>query len=197
MIYLKNIYTHQSVLMAVPDHFNIGDQAIALREMQILNQLRINSFNVIRLQYGEGKAKLAKLIPADYLILYHGGGNLGSLWKDEENQFRKILINQRKQKIIVFPQTVFFDMDRKTDIQYFQESKEIYSSHPNLTIFVREQFSLEFMREYMPEVQVILVPDVVLTYKPPLSKRKRNGTLLCLRNDKERTITQNEYNFIL
>lgn len=97
--------------------------------------------------------------------------------------FRTILKEFPNNKIIVLPQTCFFD---NVDNSFFNESLKCYSNHKNLTFFAREIYSLEFMKKYFPKCNVLLAPDIVLYNEKILFKNERKDALCCLRNDKEK-----------
>lgn len=186
------------ILLDTPEHGNLGDQAITLAEKQLLNdifphekykEVTANSINYLEKIY-------AIFTPAYRNILINGGGFLGSLWPGEEERFRRILKAFRKQKIIVFPQTVTFDMDSDEGMDYFRQSREIYSLHPNLIIFLRDKKSYVFMQEYFPRVQIYLVPDIVLRLKVETVHNQRKKILFCMRKDIERRITDEEYTYV-
>lgn len=176
------------LLLQVPEHGNIGDQAITLAEEQWLERLKLEYFEVPA-ESTDGKEFTYAEASTYQKVLVHGGGFLGSLWPVEEYRFRRILEAFKKQRVIVFPQTITFDMKTDQGRSFFEESKKAYTSHPNLTIFVRETKSLQFMREYMPTVDVRLVPDCVTTLDVQDYNYDRTGILLCLRSDKEKNIS--------
>ena len=186
--YIKNICSHDVVLIGTPEHRNIGDHAIALAEIQLLESLGIQYFEIPSEEFGKWKRKLTFAFSKNYTILYHGGGNLGSIWPEEEYIFRNILKCFSDNRIIVFPQTIFFDNATDDDKAFLKDSIRIYSEHTNLRIYVREQFSFDFMREYMPYVDVQLVPDAVMALNVCGYSFRREGLLLCMRNDREKTI---------
>ena len=187
--YIRRVFLKKALLLQSPLYANLGDQAIAIAELQVLRKLKISCLDY---PWKEDVERIcARFTPEKCLILQQGGGNLGQLWMREENRFRATLSLFRNHNIIVFPQTIYFDMETEEGRACFEKSREIYESHQNMTMFVREQFSYDFMREYMPKVNVQLVPDMAMLLCPPKERKNqgRQGILLCLRNDKERTIT--------
>lgn len=191
--YVKATAFRKTVLFHSPLHGNLGDHAIAEAELEFLERMNVSC---IDFPWIKGVEKhIARVTPRRRLVLRHGGGNLGQLWLREERQFRTLISTFKKNKIIVFPQTVFFDMESEEGRKCFEESKKIYESHSNLTIFVRENISYDFMKENMPDVHVVLVPDMamLLNWKKDEKRNKnRKGVLLCLRGDKEKTLTDEE-----
>lgn len=182
-----SIITNKTILLDTPIHGNIGDHAIALAEHQILNEQHIKYAELPASIIGSKEWLLALLTPSSKQILIHGGGFMGCLWPWEEYRFRRILKAFSRQHVTVFPQTVTFDLETEEGRAFFEESKAIYCAHPHLTVFVREQKSYDFMKKYMPEVKTILVPDVVTVLESHIKAGKRKGILLCMRNDLEKT----------
>ena len=195
--YIGDIFSHNTVLIGTPEHNNIGDQAITLAEIQILQDLGIHYFEIPSGKFGKWKRKFAFAFPKNYTILYHGGGNLGSIWPEEEYNFRNVLRCFPENRVIVFPQTVYFDLQTDEDKAFLEKSIMIYSAHPKLTIFVREQYSFDFVKKYMPDVDVHMVPDAVMTLNVGNYSLQRDGVLLCLRDDKERTLATDAIEDIL
>lgn len=187
--YICNIRKFQAVMFNSPVYENLGDQAIFLAEEEYCNANGIKIFDCA------GADRLiplySKLTPKNCLVLISGGGNMGELWMAEELKIRKIIRKFKKNRIVIFPQTVYWNMDTEEGRKCFEESKACYGSHPDLTVFVREKMSLEFMRENMPEVKTLMVPDMTMIMERHFDK-KRNGVLLCMRNDKEKTIPEKE-----
>ena len=178
----------QAILLQIPEHGNLGDHAIALAERQMLKALNIR---VLEYPHSRGIERYcAWITTSKKLILIHGGGYLGQLWPGEEKRFQATIAAFSRNPVIVFPQTVYFDLDTEAGQRCFEASRAAYTAHPNLTIFLRERYSRDFMREYMPEVHVELVPDMVMGLEMPVRPVRREGLLICLRRDKEKTLLE-------
>lgn len=178
------------LLLDTPEHGNLGDQAIALAEKQLLREwFGEDSFFEITASQIDGFEKvLSKFTPTSQIILIHGGGFLGSLWPAEEYRFRRILAAFPAQKIVVFPQTVTFDESTDEGKLFLQGSIESWCAHPSLTIFCRERKSLQQIRKNFLGVEAFLVPDIVLGLEAPKFKTEREGVLFCMRADHERDL---------
>lgn len=190
MKYAVDVRKCSFVLMDTPTHENLGDHAIVLAEMQVVKECspscKIHETTAIEINHQE--RFFAAVTPMNQYILVNGGGFLGALWPDEEERFRRIVQAFKKQKIIVFPQTVTFDSTTPEGRKYLEESQQIYASHPNLTIFVREKRSYVFMQQYFPTVRCLLVPDVVTLLDIPDMTQSRKGILFCMRRDQEKAL---------
>lgn len=173
-------------LIFTPEHANLGDHAIAYAESILLKKAGINYYEIT------GK-KLYELEQYGYLsilnhatILINGGGNLGILWPLIEKMNRAIIIQNPDSKIYVFPNSIFYgndDYGRKE----FETSKKIYNSHRNLHLCARERISYDIMKDAYKSVE--LVPDMVFTLNESYDTLERNGCLWCMRNDVERTLS--------
>lgn len=178
------------LLLDTPEHGNIGDQAIALAEQQLLDEWHGSGsyFEVTANQVDRFEKAFAKLSPMNQVILVHGGGFLGALWPNEEYRFRRILEAFSDHKVVVFPQTVTFDLESEGGRAFFEDSVRAYTSHPDLTICCRECRSFAFVRDHFPGVKTELVPDVVLSLDVPRADAERGCVLLCMRGDRERVL---------
>ena len=185
--YKKHI-KNKMILIDTPSGGNLGDHAIVLAELQELNAMGISTYELTNMQINYRENNYAKITPRNQCVLVPGGGFLGSLWPDEEERFRRIVKAFKKQKIIVFPHTITFDLTTTEGREYLEESQQIYSSHPNLIIFVRENRSYEFMQQFFPKVKCFLVPDIVTLLNIPVKKQIRSGILFCMRSDLEKSI---------
>lgn len=115
---------------------------------------------------------------------------MGSLWPVEEGMVRKVIQTFRNNKIVIFPQTLYFTDDEEGRKQK-DVSKKIYGMHKNLTLFLRENKSYELAKIDMKLKNVYLAPDMVLALNILSRKSEvRKNVLFCLRNDKERVLTE-------
>ena len=186
------------MLISTPSHGNLGDHAIYIAELQLLQKLhpKIKFIDLNDRQIGRIENIYAINTPPNIVIAVHGGGFLGSLWPQCEYRFRRTLQAFPNNKVIVFPQTITFDVTTKEGKAFLRESQKIYSAHRKLTIFVREKKSFAFMQQYFPTVKCILVPDIVTILDISLKEEKRNGILFCMRHDLEKTLDKNSFDFM-
>ncbi len=172
------------ILMGTPHHGNIGDLAIAYAEEKMLKRYFPNH-KVYIMQ--EEKLDICAEKVKDYIntediILLHGGGNIGDTYVMPEKGRRKVIETFPNNKIIVFPQTAYFEDSTELEI-----SKKIYNAHPKLVIMARENKSFEFMKKHFCNAKAYLTPDIVMTLKETEDKL-RNGVVLMFRRDKEKTL---------
>ena len=183
-IIFQYLFYHQKVyLLGSAIHGNLGDQAIFNTEKLFIKN--VLNYKVINMEvaFVTNNINFIKKIIKNHPIFIQGGGFLGSLWQYEENMFRLVVKNFPNNTIIVMPQTVYFE---KKDF-FIEESKQIYSSNPNVTFFCREEYSFNFMKKNFKKCNIELVPDIVL-YNSPIDDKKniRNNVLFCIRSDKEK-----------
>lgn len=180
-------------LIGTPEHGNLGDHAIAIAEQKFL----ANYFpyrKVIEITGDHFRAdaeRIAKQVSKRVTVLITGGGFLGNLWMLEEIMVRKVIELFPGNKIVIFPQTIFFE-DNETKESEFQITKCIYQNHKDLHIFVRESASYEFIKDKLYGgnfADCRLVPDIATYLNVSESKIIRDVILLCLREDKERTLS--------
>ena len=182
---LKNILSSDTIIfIGTPQHGNVGDQAIVLASLFFFEKNGNNSvFEISAPDYYLCK-RLLKLYCKTQTFCLHGGGNMGVDYFRNEQIRRDIITSFRKNKLVIFPQTIDYGT---TDVgkRELENSIKIYNAHPNLTIFAREKYSFELMKKYYTNAKIYLVPDIVLSWTPTLSQAKRKGALFCLRHDKE------------
>lgn len=170
-------------LVFTPQHANLGDHAIALAEQRMLDRLGIDFFEVtgeeLRILEHHG---LLRLLDGS-LILVNGGGNLGSLWPEIERLNRQLILRNSKARIMVLPNSIYYDNEGD-----FEVSRKIYNEHPDLRFYARERLSYESMRLAYRDVK--LIPDMVLTMDESRRGQKRQGCLICLRQDVEGTLCE-------
>ena len=182
--------------MGIPQHANLGDSAIALAEEKLINAY----FPKYKKYYMQEEyldiccQKTKKYIDDEDIILLHGGGNIGDIYDRPERGRRKVIETYQNNKIIIFPQTAYFSNTDKGK-EELEVSKKIYNAHKNLVIMAREQKSYEFMKEHFYNAKVYLTPDIVMTLNKSVNK-PRKGALFIFRNDREKTINEQEFEII-
>ena len=172
------------ILMGTPHHANIGDLAIAYAEEKMIKQLFPDKkLYVMQEEKLDVCAKRVKnYIKKDDIILLHGGGNIGDTYVTPEQGRREVISSYPNNKIIIFPQTAYFENEEELDI-----SKKVYNAHNNLIIMAREKRSYDFMKKHFYNAKIYLTPDIVMSLKE-ISDIKRSGALLMFRRDKEKTL---------
>ena len=186
---IRRDHNRKIVFFNTPEHDNLGDQALTCAELIFVkdNIPDLPCYEVTGSEMLGAIFGLGGLIQKNDIIAIHAGGYLGTIWFfGGEQRCRKILKTYKHNKIIIFPQTVYYSDDEFGNSE-LKKSKSIYSECDNLTIFVREKFSYDFLKEHFRECNVKLVPDMVLYFQKYNKCYLRKGVLLCLRKDHEKT----------
>lgn len=192
---VKNFKKEKIILVGTPLHGNLGDQAITIAELKFLKDYFPNSYHIeISSDFIFRDTWAYRPIVKNHTILIHGGGFIGTLWMNEEMMTRKVINTFKKNKIIIMPQTIYFENT------YFgerikKETKEVYSKHPRIYICTRESKSYEIAKKIFNN-QVYLIPDMVTYLKYKYNCKERNGIIFCMRNDKEKKITDKDKKLI-
>lgn len=178
----------------VPKHKNMGDQAIAYATHKYLDKY-FSEYEVIEVVhydiYKYCKA-IKRVLNKSDLIFIHGGGNLGTLYLQDEVARRFIIKKFKDNKIISMTQTVYFSNDEKGKREEAKTSN-IYNSHPDLTLLAREEKSYEIMKRLFTNAKVIKCPDIVFSLENIRNRDSINREYIttCFRSDIESIIDKN------
>ena len=183
---------HISFFVLTPTHTNLGDHAITYTFLNIFKSLNIAIFSLSFQELCLLKAKNHLNIMNGNPIFINGGGNLGTLWPNLELVMRCVISSNPNSTITILPNTIFYSNSEK-DFSELNISKQIFNSHSHVKIFARERYSYEFMKNHYNDVE--LCPDIVLSLNQT-QNLKREGCLLCLRQDKEKTLTKHDLDII-
>jgi pyruvyl transferase EpsO len=175
-----------------PVHGNVGDLMIAL------GTLRFFEKNGVEIRQ---KVNCLSARPASGLkpqkngtIFLHGGGNFGDIYSKPQKLRENIVSSFPENKIIGLPQSVHYENPAAA-----ARTKRINKAHPNLVLFVRDKWSLEFTGNEIDE-RVLLVPDMAhqltpdfqaMSTKPP--SQKSTQTLSLLRRDVEKSLNTESF----
>ena len=175
----------KAIMLATAEHANIGDAAITLAEQQVLSEQFPEYFQVeiSTYEFRQKEAFLHAILNSEDILFIHGGGNVGDLYLVEEELHRKIISEFPNNKIVIFPQTIYFS-DTERGALELTKSSRIYNSHKDLTLFARGETSLEIAKKHFYKVKTILMPDSAHVLRSHYVF-DRSGALLCLRDDKE------------
>lgn len=200
--YLVNRELYKSKSKAIfvvgsPEHDNLGDHAITMAQMDFLKK-SFPDYTLIeivadRLTYN--LKCLEQYSTPDDIFVLQGGGNFGIEYFREEEVRRKIITKFPNNKIILFPQTIFFG-DTELGRKEYKKTQSIYSAHKDLTLVAREKTSYELMKEGFKQNEVLLTPDIVMSLDITEPQRARSGALMCIRADKESIFSEAEKQII-
>lgn len=177
-------------IMLLPEHGNMGDQAIAIAEKKFIKDI-LPDYSILEILINDTSNLLGlikKNIKTEDIIFLHGGGNIGDIYMKNEIFRRKIIKCFKNNKIISFPQTIHFSSSKSGLIE-LEKSKKIYNNHSNLLLTAREETSYAIMKNIFPKNKVILTPDMVLYLNEQDKKDVRENIFVCLRSDRESIIS--------
>ena len=167
------------IYLDLPYHSNIGDTLIWMGADQFLRSLPHTCL---------GQHSIATFdfrpLPHDAVILLHGGGNFGDLWRKHQDFRLRVISTYPGNRIIVLPQTIHYDSPSvmASDIQ-------LLNRHPQLTICVRDDQSAEQMKQNGFTGQLLLLPDMAFCINKELLIEQKSKVskeaMLVLRADKE------------
>lgn len=200
---MKNVDCESKIvyLFATPFSGNLGDHLIT-RSVRNFMDNNLELCNIIEITIPHfifDKNNIKKFIKPDDLLLVTGGGFMGSLWPEGELVVRDVVEMFPNNKIVIFPQTIYFSKDDKGRSMK-EESKRIYNQHENLFISVREKRSLELLKcEFNLMKNEIYVPDIALFEKVTINREifDRDGMLMCMRSDKEKIDNSVYLNYLM
>ena len=194
---LLNEHNKKIWFIATPIYSNLGDYAIVYAQYKLFDDinLRDNIVELTRYEYEVLKNKLGNIINKDDLIIIDGGGNIGTLWIEEENKMRDIVTRFKNNPIFIFPQTAFFE-----DTQYgkdeLNKSINIYNNHKKLTIFCRDIDTYTLFKDNFSKVKSFYTPDIVMYIDDLNYEKKDNFVILNIREDKESIMDKEKSNNI-
>lgn len=179
-------------------HGNMGDQALGFCRIELLKRIGISESKIVeytssdRMRYWESIKKCIR--PSD-IILLRGGGCFGDLWEDGFEPILSFIESFPNNKIILFPQSVYFSNTTKGQ-QLLKKSTQIIGDRKNLYLFARDNSSYEKLKKIYPIANIYVTPDTVLSYKPSIKALRKDDVLFCLRKDKEKALDNNIINNI-
>ncbi len=161
---------------------NLGD---TLQHYAIVKWLKHHypHFEVKDIFYFTAIDELKQIIRPDDIIVFQSSGAMGDLAFFFERWRLEVCEAFPSNRIIIFPQTVFFQKQEN-----ILKSKLVYEKHRNLTIMARDYESLSLLRQFFPRCHLLVMPDFVLSLKGEFNvsaKKDKNKPLCIFRDDFE------------
>ncbi|MFN3847564.1 MAG: polysaccharide pyruvyl transferase family protein [Paracoccaceae bacterium] len=167
-------------LLDYPHHSNIGDSAIWVGEIAILNRLFGHGPAYVS-QLDHDPAELGHSLSERHILFLHGGGNFGDIWPAYQRYRSAVIKHHPHHRIIQLPQSIHFD-----DPSKLEETKRVIGAHHDYHLLVRDRESFA-LAESCFNCPVYLVPDSAFGIGMSAVRRveKPAGILGLFRTDKE------------
>ena len=190
MLMFGNVAAEKRVVLFLsPEHGNLGDHAIAKAEMAFFRDY-MPGVPIVEISYSHylwDHMEIRRHVKKGDVLVTNGGGYLGTLWFHDEEMVRDIIESFPDNKIIILPQTIFFE-DGEEARKQLAITKAIYSNHRRLFFCAREQNSYNFVTKNQLLARTdncYLIPDMVAYLSESKGNVVRSGILICIRKDKE------------
>lgn len=190
-ILIKLLSPKRKILLCnTPIHANLGDHAIAVAEKKFIED-HFRQFVFIEIDEKICMTKwfvlYSRFISKHDMIFLQGGGFMGGLWPRHEICMNRVILSCPQTVKIIFPQTCYLvDMDDG----YVDRYKRTYEHSKKLYFFAREKKSFDqISNKVFPADKCWLMPDIAL-YLRYACETKRDGIALCLRYDKESSLSE-------
>ncbi len=180
------------------DYANLGDHAMTYAHIKLLEE-NYPDYQIVEILVSDTLkyiTHLASIIQSKDIITLKGGGNIGLEYFREELFRRFILKSFKNNKIILFPQTVYFP-DTSTGEREFDKTVAVFNNHPKFFVITRDLESFNMMKARLMPNKVFLIPDIVLSLGNLDFKNERSGVTICIRDDKEGIYSQEQKDLIV
>ena len=201
---LRDGATSKIILFGTPAHGNLGDQAIAISEIDFLQKIS-DKRDIIEIPmplFKTYRKTIRSYINPKDTIIISGGGWMGNLWIHNEITIRQIIADYPKNRVVIFPQTLYYtnDDDGKKTIA---ETKAIFCKHNDLILSVRDARSYECAEKALGLIggeNLVFCPDMVAygtLAQNIIRSQKDKIALVCFRNDVEKKSNTNNVREVL
>ena len=180
------------VVFQTPVSGNLGDQAIGYAQKNFI-ETYYSDYQYVELPVNEvfpNAKNLREILSENDILFINGGGNIGDEYFIEEFTRRFIIKYFSGFNIISFPQTIHFS-DTGLGKGSFEKTKQIFNQNKKFQLVARESKSLEIMKRNFSSDKVLYTPDIVLSLDKRKSGVKREGVIICLRDDIEGRLNEN------
>lgn len=187
-------------ILGAPRYGNLGDLALLRGEVEFIQKYfpdyKVKEVTNGKISYIPNNVRVSK---SNNIYALQAGGNIGTLYPVIHFYQEIALRNINSNNLMIFPQTFYYDTTTQFGRELLEQSCKLYQSK-NIQVFTREKSSYDFVSQKFQNVDVSLVPDIALMIDgTEYSKavKEREGLFLCLRNDSERTLTNEKLDIIL
>lgn len=179
-------YKHRIFYIGSEEFGNIGDHKINASTISFIKKHFPDRLitEISADEWKKFKEVLKQEIKSDDLIVLCGGGNFGDVYPHSHKIKEEVIQLWPDNTKIIFPQTIHFD--NKSTLEH---AETIFDKANNVILFVRDKKSFEFASEHFT-CEIHLCPDIVLSQSECMDHNRTQTALLCLRNDKEKSISK-------
>ena len=169
-------------ILDAPNQRNVGDSLIWAGELAYLKSLGCEIVHVSDLG-GYDPRDVRRHLGRDGVVLLHGGGNFGDLWLGHQRLRERAVTDLPDYRIVQLPQSIYFGDEARAAAAH-----RILAAHPDLTVLIRDNLSMERARTQLPGIRTIFCPDMALGYEPAVGGHRAPGgrsVLVIARADRE------------
>ncbi|MGL4491322.1 MAG: polysaccharide pyruvyl transferase family protein [Tannerellaceae bacterium] len=152
---LQPMIDNDYVLLDLPYHSNVGDVLIWQGTLDFLSSLPYSCLSQ-KTYYTDH----FETIPQHAILLLHGGGNFGDVWREHQEYRLEVIRKYPDHKIIMLPQSVQYNSE-----ELLKEDAKQFARHTNVTICARDNYSYDLLSRHFKN-KVILVPDMAFSIHP-------------------------------
>ena len=168
-------------LIDFPDHANVGDSAIWLGEIALLQDLGVRIRHACALHQYSAPA-LRRALPPGATILIHGGGNFGTLWPRHQQLRESLLQEFPDYRVVQLPQSIHY-----SDRDSLDATARVIANHPDFTLMVRDEASYRIAADQL-RAKTVMSPDAALALAGTLPRvRPEVDCFVLARTDKEQS----------
>ncbi len=178
---------NRAFLFCTPEHNNLGDHAIAIAQQKYLSD-NLTDFSVIEITGNDIKNAIRyikKVVTSDDLLIITGGGLMGDVWMEEENNVLAVIEGFPQNQIIILPETIFFSDENEEMNRLISSVKKC----KDISVCCREKNSYGFSLNHLTE-NTYCVPDMAFYLDEYVDKtlvvERKNNIGLCFRSDAEK-----------
>jgi exopolysaccharide biosynthesis predicted pyruvyltransferase EpsI len=145
----------ECALLGYPNSGNLGDNLIWLGEISYLTEVLGVKINYATTGKGFSAVDMERKVDRNAPIFLQGGGSFGDLYKSNHQFHEKIIHHYRDRPIIFLPQTLYFAHEEN-----LLQSAKLFNTHPDLTIFARDDYSFALASQHFSHCKIIKAPDM-------------------------------------
>jgi exopolysaccharide biosynthesis predicted pyruvyltransferase EpsI len=186
------------IVLATPTYGNLGDQALKFGEFSFIKKYFPN-YQILSIPLNildDVKDVLNDFISENDIVSLQAGGNIGTLYPGIHNVQQDAIKYFKDHKIVIFPQTFYYENNNVGKLE-LKKTYNIYKMCKDLIVFVRDETSYELIKNNMKGIRVYMMPDMALMLPITDGNLRGDGALLILRNDSEKTLSDEQDHKIL